>query len=96
MRPAAVTGTAAGFSVSGGRIAFIRRLLPIGGQGGGEKDGLHSAEKRALRIDFRLAEFYDWERGMSNLLCKCGKRLSSVDCPSENIVHIWHESDVRN
>lgn len=33
---------------------------------------------------------------MSNLLCKCGKRLSSVDCPSENIVHIWHESDVRN
>lgn len=37
MRPAAVTGTAAGFSVSGGRIAFIRRLLPIGGQGGGEK-----------------------------------------------------------
>lgn len=52
-----MTGTAAGFSVSGGRIAFIRRLLPIGGQGGGEKDGLHSAEKRALGIDFRLAEF---------------------------------------
>ncbi|MBQ1733781.1 MAG: hypothetical protein II038_02760 [Lachnospiraceae bacterium] len=43
-----------------------------------------------------LRNFYDWERGMSNLLRKCGKRLSSVDCPSENIVHIWHESDVRN
>jgi len=31
---------------------------------------------------------------MSTLLCKCGEWLSWVECPSENIVHIRHESDV--
>ena len=33
---------------------------------------------------------------MSRLGCKCGETLSWVACPSENIIHVWHKTDVDN
>ena len=33
---------------------------------------------------------------VSRLGCKCGETLSWVSCPSENIIHVWHKTDVDN
>ena len=49
-----------------------------------------------FRQDQNFHELKTKGGAMSRLGCKCGETLSWVDCPSENIIHIWHKTDVDN